>query len=130
MTTEYINPDTAMKSAGFSHAIKKKGTPVYIAGELALDIDGKLVGEGDIRAQMAQVYKNLEAVVEAAGGTKEDIVRITTYTTDLEYRDTIMEMRREFFSAGKMPTSTFLVVAGLARPEFLVEMDAVAIIDD
>jgi enamine deaminase RidA (YjgF/YER057c/UK114 family) len=117
-----------MSSAGFSHAIKKEGTPVFIAGELALDTEGKLVGEGDIKAQMAQVYKNLEAVVTAAGGTREDIVRITTYTTDLAYRDTIMEMRREFFTAGKMPTSAFLVVAGLARPEFLVEMDAIAVI--
>jgi enamine deaminase RidA (YjgF/YER057c/UK114 family) len=119
-----------MKSGGFSHAVKKTGTPVFIAGELPLDIDGKLVGEDDIRTQMAQVYKNLEAVVEAAGGTKDDIVRITTYTTDLSYRDPIMEMRREFFTPGKMPTSTFLVVAGLARPEYLVEMDAVAVIND
>ncbi|MCC7365444.1 MAG: RidA family protein [Dehalococcoidia bacterium] len=112
----------------YHHAIKKSGTPVFISGQVAEDADGKLVGEGDAGAQARQVLANLRRVVEAAGGTMGDIVKITVFTTSLEYRPAIVEARNSAFTAGEMPASTFVVVSSLAAPGYLVEIEAVAVV--
>src|SRR5690606_31732590 len=103
------------------------GNQLWIAGQVALR-DGWVVGEGDIRLQARTVFENLERVVTAAGGTLDDIVETTTYMTDRAYSPVINEVRGEFFRGPVKPTSTLLVIAGLARPELLVEVSAVAVL--
>lgn len=130
MSKRVIRPAGVHRTNGYNHAVVKSGTPVFIAGQVSQDINGKLVGERDIKAQAAQVFANLKGVVTACGGTMDDIVKITVFTTDLSYRPAIAEARQKYFAAGAFPASTFLVVSSLATPALLVEVEAVAIIDD
>ena len=86
MSKTVINPPSLAKPTGYSYAIKKSGTPVFISGQVALDAEGKLVGENDAAAQTEQILKNLQAVVEGCGGTLDDVVKITIFVTDPSYR--------------------------------------------
>ena len=128
MAKTVINPPTLAKPTGYSYAIKKSGTPVFISGQVALDGDGKLVGENDAAAQTEQVFKNLQAVVEGCGGTMDDIVKITIFVTDPSYRPAVAAARLKWFKEGQWPASTYLVVSALAVPTMLVEIEAVAMI--
>ena len=128
MGKEIINPAGMAPPSGYSYAVKKSGTPVFISGQVALDADGKLVGEGDAAAQTEQVFRNLKTVVEGAGGTMDDIVKITVYVTDPSYRPAVGASRLKHFKEGQYPASTYLVVSGLAIPQLLVEIEAVAVI--
>src|SRR4051794_6880349 len=116
------------KPTGYSYAVKKTGTPVFISGQVALDGDGKLVGENDIEAQVEQVFRNLRTVAEACGATLDDVVKITVFVTDPSYRPAVAAARQRHFNEGAYPASTYLVVAGLAVPQLLVEVEAVAIV--
>lgn len=129
MSKQAIRPTGIANSPAYSHALKKDGLPVFIAGQVAQDAKGAVVGEGDIGAQVEQVFLNLRTVVNACGGSMEDIVKITVFTTDLAYRPAIGAARTKHFRAGFMPASTFLVVSSLADPRFLVEIEAVAMVE-
>ncbi len=129
MTREIIKPDGLFNSPNYSHAIKKTGTPVFISGQVAMDARGNPIGESDAGAQAKGALESLKAVVEACGGTMDDIVKLTVFTTDLAHRPAIGAARATFFKAGEMPASTFLVVSSLADPRWLVEIEAVAMID-
>ena len=129
MQKQIINPASMAPPTGYSHAVKKSGTPVFIAGQVALDGAGKLVGEGDAAAQAEQALQNLRTVVEACGGTIDDIVKITIFVTDAAYRPAVAAARQRFFPSGQYPASTYLVVSALAVPLLLVEIEAVAMID-
>jgi enamine deaminase RidA (YjgF/YER057c/UK114 family) len=129
VTRRVIRPPGVHRTTGYSHAIVKPGTPVFIAGQVALDADGSLVGEGDVAAQANQVLANLKAVVTACGGTMDDIVKITVFTTDIAHRPALAEARKKHFRSGHFPASTFLVVSSLADPRFLVEIEAVAMVE-
>ena len=128
MAKTVINPSTLAKPTGYSYAIKKTGTPVFISGQVALDGQGKLVGENDAAAQTEQTFQNLQAVVEACGGSLDDIVKITIFVTDPSYRPAVAAARLKYFKEGQWPASTYLVVAALAVPTMLVEVEAVAMI--
>ena len=128
MSKTVINPPALAKPTGYSYAIKKIGTPVFISGQVALDAEGKLVGENDAAAQTEQVFKNLQAVVEGCGGTMADIVKITIFVTDPSYRPAVAAARLKWFKEGEWPASTYLVVSALAVPTMLVEIEAVAMI--
>ena len=123
-----INPPEMAAPTGYSYAIKKTGMPVFISGQVALDGKGKLVGENDVAAQVEQVFANLRSVVGACGGTLDDVVKITIYVTDPSYRPAVAAARQRHFKEGQYPASTYLVVAGLAVPQLLVEIEAVAMI--
>ena len=129
MPKQIINPTTMAPPTGYSHAVRKSGTPVFIAGQVALDGAGKLVGEGDVAAQAEQAFRNLRTVVEACGGTTDDIVKITVFVTDAAYRPAVAAARQSLFPSGQYPASTYLVVSALAVPALLVEVEAVAMID-
>jgi enamine deaminase RidA (YjgF/YER057c/UK114 family) len=128
MAKTIVNPPTMPAPTGYSYAIKKSGTPVFISGQVALDADGKLVGENDAEAQTEQVLKNLETVVKACGGTLDDVVKITVFVTDPSYRPAVAAARLKWFKQGEWPASTYLVVSALAVPTMLVEIEAVAMI--
>ncbi len=129
MSKHVIRPAGIVNSPAYSHAVKKTGTPVFISGQVALDANGDLIGEGDAAGQTDQVFRNLQTVVEACGGSLADVVKLTVFTTDLAHRPAIGAARGRYFTAGEMPGSTFVVVSSLADPRFLVEVEAVAMID-
>jgi enamine deaminase RidA (YjgF/YER057c/UK114 family) len=129
MPKQIVNPPTMAPPSGYSYAVKKRGTPVFISGQVGLGADGKLPGEGDIGAQTEQTFQNLRTVVEACGGSMDDIVKLTIFVTDPSYRSAVVAARQRYFKEGAYPASTYLVVAGLAVPQLLVEVEAVAIVD-
>jgi len=108
-----------------SHAAKA-GNLIFTAGQVGLDATGNLVGEGDIEAQTVQTYENIKAVLASAGATLDDLVKTTTYTTSIAYRQTIAEVRARYFTT-YFPPNTFVVVQSLAVPELLIEIEAVAV---
>jgi 2-iminobutanoate/2-iminopropanoate deaminase len=110
-------------------AIAKPGRLVFIAGNTASDPGGTTVGVGDVRAQTRHALTKLIRGVEAAGGTKEDLVALTVFTTDVRYHRDINEVRREVLGAN-FPTSTMVQVVALARPELLLEINAIAVVPE
>jgi 2-iminobutanoate/2-iminopropanoate deaminase len=105
--------------------VDQPGSLIFLSGQLSRDADGNLVGKGDMYEQTRQVIRNMQTVLEAAGGTLEDIVSIVVYTTDMREFKRIVEARTEFFVA-RLPTSTIVEVNHLADPGLLIEMQAIA----
>jgi 2-iminobutanoate/2-iminopropanoate deaminase len=108
----------------YSHGIITSGRLLFVAGQVALDESGELVGGDDAAAQARQVLVNLQRVIEAAGGRMADVARTSLYLTRLEDRGPVAEVRREFFPSPP-PVNTLLVVSSLASPDYLVEIDAI-----
>ena len=103
------------------------GTMIFLSGQLARDADGKLVGTGDMAEQTRQCIRNMRTVLEAAGGTLDDIVAVTVYTTDIREFRNITAARQEFF-IDKLPTSTIVEVNHLADPGLMIEIQAIAVL--
>ena len=134
MSKEIFSPATLPPPTGYSHIAKvNKGTLVYVAGQVSADASGKLVGEGDLGAQAEQVFKNLKLALEAAGATMADVVKMNTYLVAEVSQDDLPKMRavrERYMSKEKPPASTLVVVSRLARPGWLVEIEAIAALDD
>jgi enamine deaminase RidA (YjgF/YER057c/UK114 family) len=117
-----------MYSAGFS---VDPARLVFVAGQVAMDASGRMVGEGDVKAQAAQVYRNLAAVLAEAGCTLRDVVKFTTYLVRNEDWAPFAEWRRteypKLFPDGVYPANTGVVVVELARPTLLLEVEAIAV---
>jgi enamine deaminase RidA (YjgF/YER057c/UK114 family) len=126
---QLLIPGTMPKSAGYSQvAVVTGGTIAFIAGQVALDKAGNLVGKDDFRAQIQQVFENLKAAVEAAGGTFHDVVKLNSYFVDISNLPAFREVRDMFINVKNPPASTAVQVPRLARPEFLVEVEAIAVV--
>jgi reactive intermediate/imine deaminase len=122
------NPPELSKPTGYTHVVEATGgKTVYISGQIALDKDGKVVGQGDMKAQAEQVFKNLQAALAAAGATFKDVVKMNTYTTDMAQVQAIRDVRARYF-ADVTPASTLVQVVHLARPEFLLEIEVIAVV--
>jgi enamine deaminase RidA (YjgF/YER057c/UK114 family) len=132
---EFLSPKTliAPGGAGYSHIAKvNKGTTVYLSGQVPSDATGRLIGEGDFEAQVEQVFRNLKIAVEAAGGTMADIVKLNYYVVaelDPAIVPKLRPIRDRYINVENPPASTFLVVARLMRPGWLIEIEAVAAIE-
>lgn len=109
----------------YSYGVRA-GDDLHISGLVSFASDGTIVGEGDIDAQVEQVFTNMRAVVEEAGGSMDDIVSTTTYLTDVTQAPSISAARARHFTGDVLPTHTVIGVAALARPQFLVEISAIA----
>jgi enamine deaminase RidA (YjgF/YER057c/UK114 family) len=129
---EFLNPKTLMAPAGYSHIAKASGgTTVYLAGQVSTDASGKLIGEGDIEAQAEQVFKNLKAAVEAAGGTMADLVKMNVFLVAEVGADEVPKIRavrERYVNTAHPPASTLVVVSRLARPGWLIEIEAIAVV--
>jgi 2-iminobutanoate/2-iminopropanoate deaminase len=114
----------------YSHVVTVSGTGkiVYIAGQLARDIDGNCVGKGDMRAQMEQTFQNLDRCLRAAGATWADVVKTNTFVTDFDEFYKCSDVRMRYFGAAT-PTSTTVGVTRLAGADFMVEIEAIAVIN-
>lgn len=115
---------------GFAHTVTVSGTLAFISGQVALDADGRLVGPGDLAAQTAQALRNLHAILRAHGADWPDVARMSWYLLDASavqvIRDVRDEIIRPVLGDRPNPASTLVQVASLVRPEFLVEVDAIA----
>jgi 2-iminobutanoate/2-iminopropanoate deaminase len=129
MNLEIIQPKTVHDTTAYSYAhAVRMGDLIFVAGQVARDANGNLVGKGDVREQTEQVFKNLRAILEAAGSGMHKVGKVTVFITRLEYRPIVHEIRsRVFKEAGHLPASTLAVVASLADPDWLVEIEAVAL---
>lgn len=103
------------------------GRLIYVAGQVPSDAQGRTVARGDIVGQTRQVFENIRAVLAEAGATLADVIKITIFSTDIRFRDTINQIRGEVFKP-PYPASTQVGVAALADPDFLVEIEAVAFV--
>src|SRR6516165_3400444 len=115
----------------YSQAVKVTGgeTILYIAGQVAYDGNGNAAHAGDFKAQARAALQAVKAQVEAGGGTMANIVKVNTYLTDIRHRADYGPIREEFFGKNKkMPASTLVAVAALALPEFLIEIEAIAVL--
>lgn len=127
-TPTYHNPSTMSQPRGYTHAVQV-GHTVYIAGQVSAAPDGSVVGKGDPEAQVRQIWHNIEAAVKSCGGTLNNVVKTTTYVTSITYAGAVRKVREELYGQGNAPTSTLLVVAGLASPDYLVEIEAIAAVE-
>jgi enamine deaminase RidA (YjgF/YER057c/UK114 family) len=133
MRRQNIQPDALSKRVVnghvlYSHVVVAEGKrTIFISGQLARDRHGNAVGKGDMRAQLRQVGENIKAALEAAGATLDDLVKTTTYVTDIEEYFKHVDVRMEYFRA--LPTSTTVEVRRLAHADFLVEVEAMAVVD-
>ena len=124
-----VSKKLATPSGHFCHATvaEAKGRLVFISGMVSKGADGKLVGPGDIEAQTRQVCENVKAAIEEAGGTMDDICRVDVYMRNMEHFDKIHAVRRQYFKAPG-PASTMVEVSKFTSPEWLIEINAIAVI--
>jgi len=125
------NPDTVAAPMGtYSQAVRvETGDAVWIhvSGQIAIDLEGNLVGPGDVRAQTRQVFENLKAILESNGATFADAVKIGTYLTTLDDLAGMREVRSEYLTA-EPPASTAVQVVALVVPAAMIEVDLVAVV--
>ncbi len=132
MTKQSINPEKAPAPVGPYVQVTVAppgGRIVFCAGAVALDADGKVVGEGDIVAQTRQTLENLRLSLEAAGATFDDVVKINSYVTDFSLFPQIAPVRAEYLKE-PYPASTTVEVSSLIFPELMIEIEAIAIVHD
>jgi enamine deaminase RidA (YjgF/YER057c/UK114 family) len=131
MEKSALNPSTLPPAPGYSQIVKVSGgTTIYVAGQVALDEQGQLVGEGDLEKQARHVFTNLVTALSEAGATTSDLVRIGIYVVDhdLDKLQLVRRVRDEVLYVDPPPASTLLGVERLALPDFLIEADAIAVV--
>ncbi|MGW3845888.1 RidA family protein [Streptomyces fagopyri] len=121
-------PDGVAPAAAYSHVVLGTGRLVAVSGQLALDEDGGLVGEGDPAAQARQVFENLRRCLAAAGATFDDVVKLTYFVTDMAHMPAIRAARDAHIPADRLPAASAVQVAALIGPEFLMEIEAFAVL--
>ena len=128
MTHRYINPPTLARPTGYTHVVEASGARTfYIAGQVALDDSGNIVGEGDMGTQARQVFENLHTALRAVGASFKDVVKLTYFIVDMSQMQTVREARDQYIQPEYLPASTAVEVRRLAREEFLLEIEAVAV---
>ncbi|GGY74427.1 enamine deaminase RidA [Streptomyces geysiriensis] len=121
-------PEGVAPAAQYAHVVLGTGTFVAVSGQLALDEDGKVVGEGDAEAQARQVFENLRRCLTAAGASFDDVVKLTFFVTDMAHMSAIRAARAEHIPDDRLPAASAVQVAALVRPEFLMEIEALAVV--
>jgi 2-iminobutanoate/2-iminopropanoate deaminase len=123
-----IAPENLHRPFGYAHAVQIDRT-LYISGQVPLDMELNSVGKGDMAAQTEQVYGNLKKVLEGAGGKMTDIVMLNIYCTDLEAYDKHTRPVRKKYFGDYYPATTAVEVRRLYRPEYMIEVEAVAVLE-
>ncbi len=132
MSKRQISTENVSKPSGhFSQGItiKAAGTLVFLSGMTARKPDGSIAGIGDIEEQTRQVCENLKAAIESAGGSLDDICRVDVYIRNMEHFDRIHKIRRQYFKAPP-PASTMVEVTKFTSPDYLIEINAIAVLAD
>ena len=124
-----LSPKLSKPIGVFSHAVKAEGKQfLFISGLTARDINGNPVGKGDMRAQTKQILENMKIILDEAGATFDNVVRVTVYVTDLKNFKDVHEIRAQYFKKD-LPASTLVQVSGLVHKDFLIEIEAIAVLD-
>lgn len=128
----YTNPDGLSTPRGYTHVVEVTGGRlVYIAGQVALDAKGNVVGANDFRAQANQVFENLHTALRSVGADFGDLVKINTYVLDMSQLPVLREVRDQHFAAVEhRPASTLVQVQKLAQDQFLLEIEAIAVVPE
>ncbi len=129
MKQQITSPKLRKPNGHFSHAtaIAATGKMVFVSGLTARKADGTIAGLGDVSEQTRQVCENLKATMEEAGGTLDDIVRVDVYVRNMEHFEAIHEVRRQYFT-GIAPASTMVEVSKFVSPDYLIEINAIAVL--
>lgn len=118
-----------MRGGAFSSGVEAPaGRTIYVSGQVSMDAEGNVVGEGDIKRQTETVLECVKTVVEEAGGGMDDIVKVSAFVTDMGLYDEIHEVRRRYFEE-PYPASSMVEVSALIDPRLLIEIEAVAVIE-
>ncbi len=127
MAHEILKLNTVHPTKGYSHAAKA-GNTIYVAGQVAQDVQGNLMGKGQFATQARQVFTNLKNILEEAGGNLQNIVKMTTFLTHFNYIEDFRGVRNQFFQE-PFPPNTLLIVESLAVPDYMIEVEAIAVLD-
>ena len=124
------NPTGLSKPTGYTHVVEvQRGRTIYIAGQVAFDPSGALVGKGDFAAQTRQVMENLKTALAAAGASFDNVVKLTTYVTDMSQLPALREIRTKYYGANP-PASTLVQIVALAHPDLMIEVEAIAVVPE
>ena len=124
----FLSPETLPPPFGYSHVVDAPaGRIIYVSGQVPLDADGQLVGEGDFAAQTRQVFENLSRALEAAAASWSDVVKLEYFLRDVGEITSVRAIRDDYVDTERPPASTLVEVSGLFRPDVLIEIQAVAI---
>ncbi|MGW0533299.1 RidA family protein [Streptomyces sp. NPDC003032] len=126
--THISAPDGVAPATAYTHVVMGSGRLIAVSGQLALDEDGELVGEGDAAAQARQVFENLRRCLAAAGATFDDVVKLTYFVTDMAHMPAVRAARDAFLDTGRLPAASAVQVASLVDPLFLMEIEAFAVV--
>jgi reactive intermediate/imine deaminase len=127
---QYLNPPTLSTPTGYTHVVEVvRGKTIYIAGQVAIDKSGNVVGKGDFSAQATQVFENLKTALAAAGATFENLVKVTTFVTDMSHIAALRSIRARYYGKNT-PASTLVQIGKLASEEFMIEIEAVAVVPE
>ena len=129
MAIERSNPSSLGQPGGYHHVVRN-GNTVYVAGQVARDKDGNTVGVGDAAAQAEQVFRNIQAALESVGSDLNHIMKMITFMIHREDIPAYRAARNKFLTDDNLPASTLILCAGLADPDFRIEIEAVAAIPD
>lgn len=123
-------PDGVFPAAQYTHVVTGTGRLVAVSGQLPLDEAGRIVGEGDAEAQARQVFENLRRCLAAAGAAFDDVVKLTFFVTDIAHLPAIRAARAAHLPDDRLPATSAVQVAALVRPEFLMEIEALALLPE
>jgi reactive intermediate/imine deaminase len=123
-----INPDGMSQPTAYTHVVRHDNL-LFLSGQVSADVDGNVIGEGDMSVQVRQVLENMKTVLASQGADFSNVVKVTIYTTDIDAYIQTGNIRREYWTEGA-PASTLVQIERLARPAFLVEIEATAIVAD
>ncbi|MFI8929932.1 RidA family protein [Streptomyces sp. NPDC053474] len=123
-------PDGVAPATAYTHVVTGTGRLVAVSGQLALDERGELVGAGDPAAQAMRVFENLRRCLAAAGATFDDVIKLTYFVTDMAHMSAVRAARDAHLDPARLPASSAMQVAALISPEFLMEIEALAIVPD
>ena len=132
MGLEHIRPDGLVNYSTFTQVVAATGTKtIYISGQVSWDVEGGTVGEGDFAAQARKAYENLAVALEAAGATPADVAKTNVYIVNYEpsMGRALNNARKAVFEGATAPASTLIGVQALAAPEFMIEIEAIAVLD-
>jgi enamine deaminase RidA (YjgF/YER057c/UK114 family) len=128
---QFINPPALNPTNGFTHVVTTtSGKTIYVSGQVSVNEKAEVVGKGDFRAQVEHTFENLKTALAAAGATFNDAVKITYFVVGLkpEHVTHVREVRKKYLSADKPPASTLVGVAALVVPDWLIEIEVIAVV--
>ncbi len=131
MEKQFLNPTTLNPTSGFTHVVTTtSGKTIYVSGQVSVNEKGEVVGKGDFRAQVERTFENLKAALASAGATFKDVVKVTYYVVNLkpEHTPVIREIRSTHFNANNPPASTLVGISALVVPEWLIEIELIAVV--